>query len=210
MWKWIIYYSIAVLLGGVFAIFDMPFWMAMVFLLLLSLVFLGQSLFTIYASTNTRKIEKFITSKKKEPIYRFIHAQGFCTKEEQLAAIDAILHEYKQPHIQHYYRYLRYFLQEEFELALEEAANIDKEDLRHYSKALVYAQIGNETKALSYALSKPWMQEAILAYIAKSKEDYQSFEKHAQLSIAGARGIQRLSLVYAFKSMQPPKEPSSS
>lgn len=202
MWKWILYYSIALLIGIIFAIFEWPFWVACVILFALAFVFICEVLFTLYGTKNIVKVEKFIKRKTKEPIYKHIYTQGFGTKEEQILAIDAILHKYKQQNIQHYYRCIQYILQDNLECALNEATKINKEPLKSYSKAFIHASMGNELEALSYPLAKTWMQEAILATIAHTKKDYISFETHANNAFSAARGIQKLSLVYSFNGMR--------
>ncbi|RHW38469.1 hypothetical protein D1B33_06210 [Lysinibacillus yapensis] len=197
---WIIYLVIAFFLGVVLAIFEWPFWIAVVFLMAISFIFIGEMLYTIYISQNSKRVAKFIKSKQKEPIYRYVYMQGHGSKEDQIEAIDAILHKYKQPHIQHYYRCLQFILKERYELALEEANQINKEPLMTYSNALVFAQMGKETEALAYSFSKVWMQESILASVARTKHDRISFERHAQAAIDSSRGVQRLSLIYAFNN----------
>lgn len=202
MVKWILFYSMAFILGILIALFQWPFWIAIAVLIITSFIMIGEVLFTLYGTTNMKRVEKFVLKKKKEPIYRFIYSQGFGTKEDQIIAIDAILKKYKQKHIFHYYRCIQEYLKNNLEQAFEQANKIGKEPLMGYSKALVLAEMGKEDEALSYTPSKPWMQEAIAATIANNKHDDVSFEQHVNKAIQSTRGIQRLSLIYSFKQMR--------
>lgn len=202
LWKWIVFYSMAFILGILIAMFQWPFWIAIAVLIFASFIMIGDVLFTLYGTTNINRVEKFIIKKKKEPIYAFIYSQGFGKKEDQIIAIDAILKKYKQQHIAHYYRCIQEYLKDNLELALDEANKIGKEPLMGYSKALVLAKMGKENEALSNTPSKPWMQEAIRAAIAISKNDADAFEKHANNAIHSTRGIQRLSIIYSFNQMR--------
>lgn len=202
MWKWIGFYSLAFILGILIAMFQWPFWIAIVVLVLTSFVMIGDFLFTIYGTTNIKRMEKFILKKKKEPIYGFIYAQGFGTKEDQILAIDAILNKYKQQHIHYYYRCIQQYLKNNLEQALEEAQKVGKEPLISYSKALINAKMGNEEEALSQLPSKQWMQEAILATIAHHKHNDDAFEQHVENAVQSTRGLQRLSLIYSFNQMR--------
>jgi hypothetical protein len=202
LWKWIGFYSLAFILGILIAMFQWPFWIAIAVLILTSLLMIGEVLFTLYGTTNMKRAEKFILKKKKEPIYQFIYSQGFGTKENQILAIDAILKKYKQQHIYYYYRCIQQYLKDNLELALEDANKIGREPLMSYSKGLIYARMGNEEEALSHMPAKRWMQEAILATIAHNKHDATSFEQHVENAIQSTRGLQRLSLIYAFNQMR--------
>lgn len=203
MWKLVIIYTVVLLLGsGVASLFNLPIWIALIFLLVAVVIMLGDFIYTNYRTTNMKKVAKMVTERKKEPIYSFIYAQSFGTIEDQLRAIDLILKKYRQPYMQHYYQWLRAIINQDLELALEEAEKIEKEPLASYSKAYVQAMLGNSEKALSYPLQSKWMQEAILAISAINENDDEAFEQYSNNSISAARGVQRFSLIHVFKSMR--------
>ncbi|QCR32818.1 hypothetical protein [Lysinibacillus sp. SGAir0095] len=199
MWK---QYLCAVLVGVVFAIFELPFWMAVVLLLIITLWIIGEFLYLVYGTTNMKKVEKFIIAKQKEPIYRYVYSQGFGTLQDQLIAIDKILQKYKQPHIHQYYLAIQQLLSDNFDEALKVANQIGKEPFMSYTKALILVEMGNIEEAKSFKFEKLWMHEAIFAMIAAKKKDKVSFDLHSSKAIAASRGIQRLSLIYSFKALE--------
>lgn len=81
LWKWIVFYSMAFILGILIAMFQWPFWIAIAVLIFASFIMIGDVLFTLYGTTNINRVEKFIIKKKKEPIYAFIYSQGFGKKK---------------------------------------------------------------------------------------------------------------------------------
>lgn len=199
--RWILFYSVAFLLGIIMAWQDWPFWIAILFLSFITFAFIFDMLYTIYGTTNMKRVEQFIIKKKKEPIYRYVYAQAFGTKDDQLDAIEKILRKYKQPHIKHYYQAIRAYLKEDYPLALQEASFINKKPLENYLKALTFAAMGDKDQALCIALEKNWMKEAILAMIAFQEKDEQAFQHHSAKAIEQAKGIQRFSLQASFRSI---------
>lgn len=198
MWK---QYLSAVLVGVVFAILELPFWMAVVLLSGITLWIIGEFLYLVYGSTNMKKVEKFIISKQKEPIYQYVYAQGFGSLEDQILALDKILRKYKQPHIHQYYLALHALLSDNYDRALTAANQIGKEPIMSYTKALILVKMGNTEDAKRTKFEKEWMAEAILAMISVQMKDKDTFELHSTKAIDAARGIQRLSLIYSFKTM---------
>lgn len=198
MWK---QYVSAVIIGALIAILELPLWMAVVLLSGISLWIMGEFLYLVYRSTNMKKVEMFIIAKQKEPIYQYIHAQGFGSSEDQILALDNILGKYKQPHIHFYYSALRELLSDNFAEASRTAEHIGKEPFRSYTKALIHVKTGDIQDAKSYKFEKEWMTEAILAMIAAGECDKGAFELHSAKAIDVARGVQRLSLIYSFKAM---------
>lgn len=121
---------------------------------------------------------------------------------DQLLAIDNILTKYKQPHIHQYYLAIKLFLSNKLDDALNEANQIQKEPFMSYTKAMILVEMGRIEEAKSYQFEKQWMQEAIKAMTALQMKDKPAFELHSSNAVAAARGIQRLSLSYAFKAME--------
>lgn len=201
MWRWILFYLFAFSLGVLMAAFDWPFWIAIVILSIVVVLMIGDVLYTLYVTTNLRKVESYILRKKKEPIYAFVYAGKFGSKEDQLKAIDAILKKYKQPYISHYYRCVQETLLKNYSIALNEAEKIEKQPLMNYSIASIHAHVGNIDKAqqLVEQLPKQWMKEAVLASIANYENDTSRYKEHAHSAVEHARGMQRFSLYYYYE-----------
>ncbi|KGR74639.1 hypothetical protein [Ureibacillus sinduriensis] len=198
MWK---QYVSALMVGALIAIFKLPLMLAVVLLMFISLWIMGEFLYVVYRSTNMKKVEKFIISKKKEPIYQYVYTQGFGSLEEQILALDKIIQKYKQPHIHYYYSALRELLSDNFAEAWSAAEKIGKEPFMSYTKAVINVKTGNIQSAKSYKFDKEWMAVAIMAMIAAENKDKEAFELHSTDAIDAARGVQRLSLIYSFKAM---------
>ncbi|MCM3389298.1 hypothetical protein M3649_14250 [Ureibacillus chungkukjangi] len=188
MWK---QYLCAILVGVVFAIFELPLGIGFFLLFLICLWIIGEFLYMVYGSKNKNKVEKFIIKKKKEPLYAYVYSQGFGSMHDQLLAIDNILTKYKQPHIHQYYLAIKLFLCNKLDDALNEANKIQKEPFMSYTKAMILVEMGHIEEAKSYKFEKQWMQEAIKAMTALQMKDKQALELHSSNAVAAARGIQR-------------------
>lgn len=201
MWRWILFYLFAFALGVLMATFDWPSWIAIVIFSIVVALMIGNVLYTLYGTTNMRKVENYILRKKKEPIYAYVYAEKFGSKEDRLKAIEAILKKYKQPYITHYYRCVQETLLKNYSNALSEAEKIEKQPLMNYSIASIHADMGNIDKAqqLVEQLPKQWMKEAVLASIANYENDFSRYKEHAHLAVEHARGIQRFSLYYYYE-----------
>ena len=199
MWK---QYLSAILVGVVCAIFELPLRIGIGLIFLICVWIFLDFLYSVYGSTNIKKVEKFIIKKQKEPLYYYVYSQGFGTVEDQLIAIEKILSKYKQPHIHQYYLAIQFYLSDQFEDALKAANQIGKEPFMSYTKAMILVQMGKIEEAKAFKFEKQWMHEAIQAMIAIQKKDKAAFQLHSSQAIASARGIQRLSLIYSFKAME--------
>lgn len=201
MWRWGLFYLFALALGILIAAFEWPFWLAIVVLSVVVSLMMGTVLYTLYGTTNLKRVENYILRKKKEPIYAFVYAQRTGSIEEQSKAIDAILKKYKQPYIIHYYRCIYETLHKNYSNALKEAEQIEKQPLMNYSIASIHVDMGNieEAQHLLEQLPKQWMKEAILASIANVENDLPRYKEHVKSAVDHARGVQRYSLYHYYK-----------
>lgn len=200
--KWTLFYTFAFLLGVVLAWLGQTFWIGIIILCFVMTGYIFDFLYTLYGTTNLERVEKFIMKKKKEPIYHFVYSQAFGSVEDQLKSIEQILSKYKQPHIRHYYQAIRAYLKEDYQLALQEVEFINKHHIKNYTKAFIYAAMGEKEQSLDIPLEKNWMKEAVLAMIAYKEKNPQSFRKHSLNAIEGAKGIQRYSLNASFNALE--------
>ncbi|HWL22871.1 MAG TPA: hypothetical protein VNR38_03850 [Ureibacillus sp.] len=197
--KSILIYFLASIIGFFLAdYFSWPKWIVLIFMFIAFVYMLCEMLNIMYGTKDMKKVERFLKSKLKEPIYAFVYAQAIKSKDEQLRIIEEILKKYPQKYIHHNYRFVRDMLNNDYLNALNEAEQIGKEPFMSYSKALVFATQNNREQALSFHLSKLWMREAIHATLAKAEENHNDYIKHKEKAIEAARGIQRFGLIHSL------------
>ncbi|KOO49796.1 hypothetical protein [Viridibacillus arvi] len=95
-------------------------------------------------------------------------------------------------------------LDKDFEIALVEAKQLQKEPIRSYTIAYIETLLSNfeAAKVLIPNLKKEWMPHAIDGLIAYEQQDFQTFEKEAHAAVTKSRGLQKYLLFYSFKEMK--------
>ncbi|MGE7622166.1 hypothetical protein ACQKMD_03590 [Viridibacillus sp. NPDC096237] len=198
-------YLTAIIICTFLLIMDVP--IVVVFTLLFMYVF-TLTMFPYYNaslwSNNISKIDRFVTKHKTKPIFAYPYAVAHETVTEQKISVQKILSSYKQQDTQHNYRSLLAILNKDFETALAEAKQLQKEPIRSYTIAHIETLLGNfdTAKALIPNLKKEWMPHSIEGLIAYEQQDFRTFEKEAHAAITKARGLQKHLLFYSFKEMK--------
>ncbi|KGR78394.1 hypothetical protein [Ureibacillus manganicus] len=198
MKSFIIYFFIAILGYALADFLNWPSWTVFLLLIIAFVIMLCRMLYVMYGTKNIKKVERFLASNRKEPIYAFVFEQANGSKVDQLNSIENILRKYPKGYIHQNYLFVRELLNENYHSALNEAEKIGKEPYMSYSKALVYATEGNREQALFYQLDKQWMKEAILATLAKAEKNQKVYETHKENAINASRGIQRFGLIHSL------------
>ncbi|OMC87886.1 hypothetical protein BK128_06080 [Viridibacillus sp. FSL H7-0596] len=198
-------YLVAIISCTFLLIMDLP--IVVVFLLLFMYVFaltMFPYLNTLFWSNNISKMDRFITKHKTKPVFAYPYAVAHKTVTEQKISVQKILSSYKKQDVQHNYRSLLATLDKDFELALVEAKQLQKEPIRSYTIAHIETLLGNfeAAKSLIPNLKKEWMPHAIEGLIAYEQHDFQTFEKEAHAATAKVRGLQKHLLFYSFKEMK--------
>ncbi|MGE7835826.1 hypothetical protein [Viridibacillus arvi] len=203
--KLILIYLVAIISCTFLLIMDLP--IAVVFLLLFMYVF-ALTMFpycnTLIWSNNISKMDRFITKHKTKPVFAYPYAVAHETVTEQKLSVQKILSSYKQQDAQHNYCSLLATLDKDFEIALVEAKQLQKEPIRSYTIAYIETLLSNfeAAKVLIPNLKKEWMPHAIVGLIAYEQQDFQTFEKEAHAAVTKSRGLQKYLLFYSFKEMK--------
>lgn len=156
----------------------------------------------LYRTNNMEQVDKWVKNHRKEPIFAALYASAYGTKEEQIQAIDVIIHHYKQPAIKYNYLFIKAIMEENLGAAKVAARQIDKEPLTSYALCYIAALEGRSADMRSDKLTQPWMQPAIEAVYACTIKDEAKFRQFADASIQQARGIQKYGLIHNFKQME--------
>lgn len=156
----------------------------------------------LYRTNNMEQVDKWVKNHRNEPIFAALYASAYGTKQEQLDAIDVIIHHYKQPAIKYNYLFIKAIMEENLGAAKVAAAKIEKEPLTSYAKCYIAALEGRTADMRSDQLTQPWMQPAVEAVYAYTLKDRAKFRQLADASIDQARGIQKYGLLHNFKQME--------
>lgn len=199
MVRWGLLLIFGVIVGLVCAIFNLPFWMAVVLFVLLALSSMVKLVYNAYLSTNLTKIKAYIEKNKKDPFLNYLLIVENGTKEQEIEAMDKIIAHYKQPTLKNTYAMNKAIRLEDFGQAHQFANMLMKTPYGPYGKALIAAVQGNRAEAKRYELKSPWMNDAIEAALALSENNEQAFDKFASKTIEGTKGLQRFSNVHSLK-----------
>ncbi|MGE7921403.1 hypothetical protein ACQKM9_21065 [Viridibacillus sp. NPDC093762] len=205
LFKLTMIYLIAIISCTFLLIMDLP--IVVVFSLLFMYVF-ALTMFpycnTLFWSNNISKMDRFITKHKTKLAFAYPYAVAHESLTEQKLSVQKILCSYKQQDTQHNYRSLLATLDKDYETALVEAKQLQKEPIRSYTIAHIETLLGNfeAAKSLIPNLKKEWMPHVIEGLIAYEQQDFQTFEKEAHAATTKVRGIQKHLLFYSFKEMK--------
>lgn len=190
---------IAILVGVVSMLFNIPLWLLIV---LVIVIFGGRMLSVLnvtYRSKNLEKIEAHLASTKNNQLNQYILAQKEGTHAEQTEALDQVLLRYTAPLVQGTYKATRAMLHKDTKGALEAAATIPNVLMKNFALAQIEACIGKRTVAGSYQLAKPWMRSMIAAIISYRDGDMLAFKRQKEAALNESAGIQYFSNYYFFE-----------
>lgn len=198
---YLIYYIIFFLFCLVAGLLEWPLWIMILAGFIILFIILGDTIYTLYGTTNMKKVEKFLLNNRKNPLYHLAYVQANGTKEEIIQVIDDLLKKQKNPFIQQYYSAVREYSSENYEKAMELAENIQKDTYKNYTKALIHVKLNQleEAENLLPSLSIQFMKEEILALIAYKKNDDEKFEIHSKNCIDVCKGVQRYNMMKTFE-----------
>lgn len=169
---------------------------------LIAIAMIYRHIHILYRTNNMEQVDKWVKNHRKEPIFAALYASAYGTKEEQIQAIDVIIHHYKQPAIKYNYLFIKAIMEENLGAAKVAARQIEKEPLTSYARCYIAALEGRTADMRSDKLTQPWMQPAIEAVHACTIKDQAKFRQFADASIQQARGIQKYGLIHNFKQME--------
>lgn len=198
MINWLYVMGLGIIAGLVSVLFDIPFWILIVVILVIAIGRIFYMYYIAYFTTDMVKVKKYIVKNKKDPFLNFLLVVESGTKEQEIEAADKVIAHYKQPTLKNTYEMNRAIRLEDFERAHEFADKLMKTSYGPYGKALIAASLGNRDEAKSYPLKTDWMEAAIDAELALIERDKLAFEKYSKKAIEGTKGIQRFMFIHGF------------
>lgn len=156
----------------------------------------------LYRTNNMELVDKWVKRRQKEPIFAALYASAYGTVDEQIRAIDVIIHHYKQPAIKYNYLFTKAIMEKNLGAAKAAAQQINKEPLSSYALCYIAAMEGRTAAMRSDKLTQPWMQPAVEAVFAHSQKNQELFRQWADASIEQARGVQKYGLIHNFRQME--------
>ena len=187
-----------IIAGIMMVIFNIPFWILIVLVITSSL---GRTVYVIhilYRCQDVAKIERFLKSTMKNPLYNYTLSLKSSSVDIQRRAIDNILATYKSPIMQATHRANRAMLDHQYPVAKQFAEQIPNDVMRNYHLALIDATQG-QAKAQHYVLAKPWMTSLIAAVFHYKKGQLDEYEIQKKNTLQQSRGIQYFTNYYFFE-----------
>lgn len=172
--------------------FKLPFWLFTLSVISISLARTFYVLHVLYRSRNVDRIEHFLQSSLKNPLYHYTYSLKSGSAQVQLQAIDLVLAAYQSPLVQGMYRSHKALLEHDYNTAKDFASQIPNELMRNYHLALIEASQGND-KSKNFLLQKPWMSSMIAATLHYKKGNMTEFELQKKEALNQSRGIQYFS-----------------
>ena len=187
-----------IIAGIMMVIFNIPFWILIVLVITISLGRTAYVIHILYRSRDVAKIERFLKSTMKNPLYNYTLSLKSSSVDIQRRAIDNILATYKSPIMQATHRANRAMLDHQYPVAKQFAEQIPNDLMRNYHLALIDATQG-QAKAQHYVLAKPWMTSLIAAVFHYKKGQLDEYEIQKKSTLQQSRGIQYFTNYYFFE-----------
>lgn len=201
---YLIFYIVFFIFCLAAGLLEWPLWIMILVGLITLFIIIGDTIYTLYGTTNMKKVEKFLLNNKRNPLYYLVYVQANGTKEELIQTIEELLKKQKNPFIQQYYSTIREYSLENFEKAMELAEKIQKDAYKNYAKALIHLKLNQLEQAenLLPSLSVLFMKEEILALIAYKNNDSEKFAIHSKNCIEACKGVQRYNMIKTFERIK--------
>ena len=187
-----------IIAGIIMFIFKIPFWILIALVITISLIRTAYVIHILYRSQNLAKIERFLKSTMKNPLYNYTLSLKSSSVDIQRRAIDNILATYKSPIMQATHRANQAMLDHQYPVAKQFAEQIPNDLMRNYHLALIDATQG-QAKAQHYVLAKPWMTSLIAAVFHYKKGQLDEYELQKNNTLQQSRGIQYFTNYYFFE-----------
>jgi NOL1/NOP2/fmu family ribosome biogenesis protein len=191
----------AIVLGVIAALVDIPFWILIVVILLITAaVSYLPIMMNLYITDDMKKVERFLEARLNQPIFHFYYALANEVDFQVEKALRDVREKYKKAHYYMIYSvtYAAYKgkLVEERDLI----AQIKQPALRLYYEGLLAIEEEELERAsqLASEQKKPWMKEAILAEVAVNRGNHELAIQHQQEAIRLTHGLQRYLLVKKY------------
>ena len=187
-----------IIAGMMMVIFNIPFLILVVLVITISLGRTAYVIHILYRCQDVTKIERFLKSSMKNPLYNYTLSLKSSSVDIQRRAIDNILATYKSPIMQATHRVNQAMLDHQYPVAKQFAEQIPNDLMRNYNLALIDATQG-QAKAQHYVLAKPWMTSLIAAVFHYKKGQLDEYEIQKKNALQQSRGIQYFTNYYFFE-----------
>ncbi len=187
-----------IIAGMMMVIFNIPFLILVVLVITISLGRTAYVINILYRCQDVTKIERFLKSSMKNPLYNYTLSLKSSSVDIQRQAIDNILATYKSPIMQATHRANRAMLDYQYPVAKQFAEQIPNDLMRNYHLALIDATQG-QAKAQNYVFAKPWMTSLIAAVFHYKKGQLDEYEIQKKNALQQSRGIQYFTNYYFFE-----------
>ncbi|MCM3602844.1 hypothetical protein M3175_19085 [Robertmurraya korlensis] len=191
----------AIILGIIAALVDIPFWILIVVILLITMaVSYLPIMINLYITDDMKKVEKFLEARLNQPIFHFYYALANENDFQVEKALRDVREKYKKGHYYTIYSVTYAAYKGKLIEERDSIAQIKQPALRVYYEGLLAIEEDELDRAsqLASEQKKPWMKEAILADVAGKRGERDLEIKHQQEAIRLTQGLQRYLLVKKY------------
>lgn len=192
--QYIIIFSFAIISGITGGFFDLPFG-AVATVIAASVLFIAliPYVYFLYFSTNTSKIEQFLSARRRQPILGFYWALGQGDPDLVKGQLDKILGKHKSPTHQAVFLLAEASLRGDVRSAASHIQQIKQPPIREYYVVHMLLEEGRfeEAKERADTLQKDWMNESILGRLHSLSGDAEASRNHHIRAAQCCKGVQR-------------------
>lgn len=199
--KFLGYIIFGIVLGVLVGILELPSYVIGVAVVIALVISLGNLLYTTMYTQNLKKLEKFIKSNNKNPVYYSLQMLAEGTDEQFREGLEAIVKKYKNTKYEAAYGALLAMVNGDYELAHRYNEPQLHKEVGQYTNYIIDIMAGKEIGDVP-AFKKSWMNSSIEAHQAAMHMDLQTFEIMSRQATNQAKGIQYYGNFYTFKRMR--------
>ncbi|MEW4219573.1 hypothetical protein [Rossellomorea marisflavi] len=192
--QYIIIFSFAIISGITGGFFDLPFG-AVSTVIAASVLFIAliPYVYFLYFSTNTSKIEQFLSARRRQSILGFYWALGQGDPDLVKGQLDKILGKHKSPTHQAVFLLAEASRRGDVRSAASHIQQIKQPPIREYYVVHMLLEEGRfeEAKERADTLQKDWMNESILGRLHSLSGDAEASRNHYIRAAQCCKGVQR-------------------
>lgn len=191
----------AIVLGVIAALVDIPFWILIVVILLITAaVSYLPIMMNLYITDDMKKVERFLEARLNQPIFHFYYALANEDIFQVEKALRDVREKYKKAHYYTIYSVTYAAYKGKLVEERDSIAQIKQPALRLYYEGLLAIEEEELERAsqLASEQKKPWMKEAILAEVAVNRGNHELAIQHQLEAIRLTHGLQRYLLVKKY------------
>lgn len=195
-------YVVAIILGVVLAIFDVPFMISIVAIFIVILFgSLVPLLNALIWTKDIRVTERFLRKKQKNALFRFYLAIAEKNNQEVESSLDEVLKKHKQPGQQAVYQTIYALSQNNLLTAKEHIPFIQPPEYQTYYQAYILIEENqlNEAEELAKTISNLGMHYTILAEIENKRENTELAKSYVKKALEHSRGLNKFTVYKAFE-----------